>query len=109
MAKSGVGGAVLTGMRQAAADGATVLVKIDGDGQDPALINRFVPPICEMRLITKGNRFYDLEPLQGMLLRLIGNAALSFISKLSSGYWNVFDPTNGYLAIHVSPVASADA
>jgi hypothetical protein len=32
--------------------------------------------------------------------RLFGNAVLSFFSKLSSGYWNLFDPTNGYVAIH---------
>lgn len=34
------------------------------------------------------------------LLRLIGNAGLSFLGKLSSGYWHLFDPTNGYTAIH---------
>lgn len=33
-------------------------------------------------------------------IRLIGNALLSFLTKLSSGYWHVFDPTNGYTAIH---------
>jgi dolichol-phosphate mannosyltransferase len=33
-------------------------------------------------------------------LRLVGNSVLSFASKLSSGYWNVFDPTNGFTAIH---------
>ncbi len=32
--------------------------------------------------------------------RLMGNAALSFLTKLSSGYWSIFDPTNGYTAIH---------
>jgi len=38
-------------------------------------------------------------------IRLIGNASLSFMTKLSSGYWNIFDPTNGYTAIS-SPVLS---
>ena len=33
--------------------------------------------------------------------RLFGNAVLSLMTKLSSGYWNLFDPTNGYTAIHV--------
>jgi hypothetical protein len=32
--------------------------------------------------------------------RLVGNAVLSFMAKLSTGYWNVFDITNGYTAIH---------
>ena len=33
-------------------------------------------------------------------VRMFGNAALSFLTKLSSGYWNIFDPTNGYTAIN---------
>ena len=32
--------------------------------------------------------------------RLVANAGLSFLTKLSSGYWHLFDPTNGYTAIH---------
>lgn len=31
-------------------------------------------------------------------LRLIGNLFLSFLNKLSSGYWELFDPTNGFIA-----------
>jgi hypothetical protein len=80
-----------------------VVVKIDGDGQmDPMLIDRFVTPIVRGEAdYTKGNRFYDLDQIRSMpAVRLIGNAALSFITKLSSGYWDVFDPTNGYVAIH---------
>ncbi|WP_298369897.1 glycosyltransferase family 2 protein [Azospirillum sp.] len=99
----GVGAATLTGMRRATEEGATVVVKIDGDGQmDPALLPRIVRPILEGEAdYAKGNRFHDLDRLREMpTVRLIGNAALSFFSKLSSGYWNVFDPTNGYVAIH---------
>jgi hypothetical protein len=33
-------------------------------------------------------------------IRLFGNSGLSFLIKLSSGYWNIMDPTNGYTAIH---------
>jgi glycosyltransferase involved in cell wall biosynthesis len=101
----GVGGAMVTGYRESLRDGCTLTVKIDGDGQmDPALIPRFVKPILEGRAdYTKGNRFYDLESLNQMpRLRLFGNAVLSFISKLASGYWNMMDPTNGYTAIHNS-------
>jgi dolichol-phosphate mannosyltransferase len=99
----GVGGATLTGYRAAIADGADVIVKLDGDGQmDPALIPRLVQPILSGEAdYTKGNRFYDLEGLRAMpALRLFGNAGLSFMNKLSSGYWNLFDPTNGLTAIH---------
>jgi len=50
---------------------------------------------------TKGNRFFDLEQVSQMpTVRLLGNAVLSFFNKISSGYWNLFDPTNGYTAIH---------
>lgn len=34
--------------------------------------------------------------------RLFGNAVLSFMNKASSGYWRVFDPTNGYTAINAA-------
>lgn len=99
----GVGGATMTGYRYALKEGATVIVKIDGDGQmDPKLIPRFVRPILTKRAdYTKGNRFYHPEDLVNMpLLRMVGNAGLSFLTKLSSGYWHLFDPTNGYTAIH---------
>lgn len=98
----GVGGATISGYRQAISDGASVIVKIDGDGQmDATLIPKFIRPITENTAdYTKGNRFYDLENLKTMpWIRLIGNSLLSFVTKLSSGYWNVFDPTNGYTAI----------
>jgi len=101
----GVGGAMLTGYGQALTDGHDILVKIDGDGQmDPALVPRFLYPIqIGAADYTKGNRFFNLENARGMpLVRLIGNGALSFLSKLSSGYWNIFDPTNGYTAMHRS-------
>ena len=99
----GVGGAVMTGYRAAIADGAKVIVKIDGDGQmDGSLIPSFVAPILAGEAdYTKGNRFFNLERLGAMPpMRLFGNAVLSLMTKLSSGYWDLFDPTNGYTAIH---------
>ena len=99
----GVGGAVMSGYSAAISDGMDILVKIDSDGQmDPSLIMDFVEPIIRGEAdYTKGNRFFNLEKIRLMpKARLIGNAALSFMCKLSSGYWNVFDPTNGYTAIH---------
>ncbi|HZV64622.1 MAG TPA: glycosyltransferase family 2 protein, partial [Telluria sp.] len=99
----GVGAAVMTGYRAAIADGATIIVKLDGDGQmDARLIPNFVAPILAGEAdYTKGNRFYDLEQIHAMPpMRLFGNALLSLLTKLSSGYWDLFDPTNGYTAIH---------
>ena len=99
----GVGGAVLAGYRAAIDDGATVIVKVDGDGQmDPHLVPVLAEPVLRGEAdYAKGNRFYDLEGVQTMpTVRLFGNAALSFMAKFSSGYWDLFDPTNGFTAIH---------
>lgn len=101
----GVGGAVMTGYRRAIADGAKIIVKIDGDGQmDPALLPSFAAPILRGDAdYTKGNRFWDLGQIKAMpLVRRIGNLGLSFMAKASAGYWNIFDPTNGYTAIHAA-------
>lgn len=98
----GVGGAVLTGFRDALQQGCDIAVKLDGDGQmDPRLLPQFVEPIAHSRAdYTKGNRFFSPQSLADMPRgRLLGNAVLSFVSKFSTGYWDVFDPTNGYLAI----------
>lgn len=99
----GVGAAVMTGYRQALADGADVIVKLDGDGQmSPEEIPCLIAPILRGEAdYVKGNRFFDLDTIRAMpWLRLVGNAGLSFLSKVSSGYWNIFDPTNGFTAIH---------
>lgn len=99
----GVGGAVMTGYQAAIDEGANVIVKIDGDGQmDPGLISSFIDPIIAGEAdYTKGNRFFDIEEIRAMpKVRIFGNAALSLMTKLSSGYWDLFDPTNGYTAIH---------
>ncbi len=104
----GVGGASMAGYRQAIADGMDVLVKVDGDGQmDPRLIPRLVAPIVAGHAdYVKGNRFYDLSHIRRMpIVRIVGNALLSFMSKFSTGYWAIFDPTNGFTALSGSVAA----
>lgn len=99
----GVGAAMVDGIRAALEDGAEIIVKLDGDGQmNPAFIPHFVAPIAAGEAdYVKGNRFFALDTVSRMpASRLIGNAGLSFLAKLSSGYWDLFDPTNGYVAIH---------
>jgi len=101
----GVGGAVMSGYQAAIQEGVDIIVKVDGDGQmDATLIPDFVAPILNGEAdYTKGNRFFDLEQIHQMpKIRLFGNAMLSLLTKLSSGYWDLFDPTNGYTAIHVN-------
>ncbi len=99
----GVGGATLRGYRAALEVGADIIVKMDGDGQmDGAEIAALIQPIARgLADYAKGNRFYDLTYLKPMpIVRLIGNSVLSLITKVSSGYWNSMDPTNGFTAIH---------
>ena len=99
----GVGSAVVTGYKRALELGAEVVVKLDGDGQmHPEDINKLLIPIQLGEAdYTKGNRFDSLDELYNMpKVRIFGNAVLSLWSKLSSGYWSVTDPTNGFTAIH---------
>lgn len=101
----GVGGATLTGFGTALERGAEIVVKMDGDGQmDPDYLPALLEPIVsEGYAYTKGNRFLCEDELRDMpTVRLVGSFSLTFLVKLASGYWHVFDPVNGYLAIDAS-------
>jgi glycosyltransferase involved in cell wall biosynthesis len=102
-ANEGVGGATMAGYAAAAADGHDILIKMDGDDQmDPAYLAALVAPIIRGHAdYTKGNRFFSRRFYDGMpAIRIFGNAVLSFVTKISTGYWDIMDPTNGYTAIH---------
>jgi len=104
----GVGGTVVTGFKKALELGAQIVIKLDGDGQmDPAYIPALLTPLIEGQAdYTKGNRFHDFENLRNMpLIRRIGNMGLSFLTKAATGYWNLFDPTNGFFAIRTEVLA----
>jgi glycosyltransferase involved in cell wall biosynthesis len=98
----GVGGAVVSGYKKAVELGAEIIVKVDGDGQMdinylPQIIN---PLLTQSADYVKANRFRHLRDLRKMpKVRLFGNSFLSFLVKLTSGYWNIMDPTNGYTGI----------
>jgi len=108
----GVGGAVLSGFQKAYELGARVAVKMDGDGQmSPEFLIDLVMPILTGKAdYCKGNRFFHVSEIAQMpLVRRVGNMGLSFLTKIASGYWNVFDPTNGYLAINLDTYRTLDA
>ncbi len=99
----GVGGATLTGYKAVLDTDAEIIVKVDGDGQmDPALIGQLVHPIQTHEAdYTKGNRLHRRGAAKSMpFIRLLGNMGLTLMSKFSSGYWDIMDPTNGFTAIH---------
>jgi len=98
----GVGGAMLTGFEKSMRLNSDLTIKMDGDNQmDPFYIPALIKPLIEDKAdFTKGNRFRDFGALKKMpLSRRIGNLGLSFMIKAASGYWNIFDPNNGFFAI----------
>ncbi len=107
----GVGAAMQSGYARALEDGAAIVAKMDADGQmDPSALASLVLPVALGRAdYSKGNRFVHSREIRSMpAVRLIGNAALSLISKLSTGYWNLLDPTNGYTAISREALSAID-
>jgi|SRR5215207_8114966 len=98
----GVGGAILTGHRRAVELEADVAVVMAGDAQmDPAYLPDLVRPIVDDGYgFTKATRFFSPTSFATMpRTRLVGNIVVSFLTKLATGYWHLFDPLNGYTAI----------
>jgi glycosyltransferase involved in cell wall biosynthesis len=91
-----------TGFRKALDSNLDIVVKLDGDGQmDPAFMIELIEPIIQgVCDYAKGNRFLHIQALRRMpVMRKLGNVALTFLTKITSGYWHTFDPQNGYVAI----------
>ncbi len=97
----GVGGATTEGFKKGLELGGDIFIKFDGDGQmDPERMEDLITPIFDGYDYVKGNRFIHTDALNNMpLFRLSGNFLLTFLTKLASGYWKIFDPQNGYVAI----------
>jgi dolichol-phosphate mannosyltransferase len=98
----GVGGAMKCGYLKCLSSNVDIIVKIDGDNQmSPSEINMLVHPIIhEDYEYVKGNRFLNNNSIDNYpKSRFYGNIFLSLITKLSSGYWDIYDPINGYTAI----------
>jgi glycosyltransferase involved in cell wall biosynthesis len=110
-AQSGVGGAMVLGYRRALEIGCDVVVKMDGDGQMPpqylpSLLDAIVDQGCDY---AKGNRFLAGESIKVMPThRMLANIVLTFMTKMASGYWHVFDPQNGYTAIKAKALETLD-
>lgn len=110
-ANRGVGAAIVTGYRRALAHGVDVAVVMAGDGQmDPADLPALLAPIADGRAdYVKGNRFASGEVWRHMpMTRLVGNVALSLATKVTSGYWRMFDSQCGYTAITSAAIAVID-
>lgn len=107
----GVGGATKTGFTHAIELNTDIVIKIDADNQmDLSYLSILIDTLVKNEAAyAKGNRFRDLKALKKMpFVRRMGNLFLSFFIKIATGYWNVFDPTNGYFAIKVSVLKQLD-
>lgn len=98
----GVGGAIVTGHRRGLELGCDISAVMAGDAQmDPCYLSSLLDPITDHGYgFAKANRFFSIDSFRGMpRQRVFGNVVLSFLTKLASGYWHLFDPQNGYTAI----------
>ena len=103
----GVGGSTKKGINYLLLNNYEIIVKVDADGQiNPELIPHLINPLIRGEFdAAKGNRFSSLDHVLSMPpIRLIGNLGLSFLNKLSTGYWELFDPTNGFIAFKSSAI-----
>jgi hypothetical protein len=98
----GVGGAILTGYRRALAEQIDVTAVMAGDNQmDPGELESLVLPVARGEVdYAKANRLFtgqawELIPRS----RYLGNAVLSLLTKIASGYWHVADSQAGYTAL----------
>jgi dolichol-phosphate mannosyltransferase len=108
----GVGAATKTGIERALFHSSDVIIKLDADDQMDAA---HIPDIVALfdkdpnLALVKGNRFFDSEIVRKMpWSRLFGNSCLSLLVKFASGYWNILDPTNGYLAFNGRLLAASN-
>ena len=102
LVNNGVGAAIVTGYKKMLGDDLDIGVVMAGDNQmDPAFLPELIVPIIEGRCdYTVGNRLISPAYRKGMTAwRFVGNAILTLLTKIASGYWQLMDPQNGYTAI----------
>jgi glycosyltransferase involved in cell wall biosynthesis len=107
----GVGAAIVTGYKRALEDGVAVTAVMAGDNQmDPAELRTLVAPVVAGEVdYAKANRLFTGEAWQLIpRTRYLGNAVLSLLTKIASGYWHVADSQAGYTAIGHQVLAELD-
>jgi len=107
----GCGGSLSSGYLWARDNGCDIAVRMDGDGQmDPEELQSLLDPIVEGRAdYAKGNRLFTGEAFKRIpKVRYFGNAFLSLLTKIASGYWHVADFQSGYTAINLRALHTID-
>ena len=111
---TGVGGAMVSGYKAALELDSDILVKMDADGQmDTGDLPRLIRPLIDRHAeYAKGNRFYVINANRTMpRTRKLGSVILTFMTKMASGYWHVFDSQCGFTAVrtHLLKMIDLDA
>jgi glycosyltransferase involved in cell wall biosynthesis len=107
----GVGAAIVTGYKRAMAENVDVTCVMAADGQmDPddleTLVRAIATDECDY---AKANRLFTGQAWQLIpRTRYLGNAALSFLTKIASGYWHVADSQSGYTAVNLETLRLLD-
>jgi len=107
----GVGGAIITGYKWARDNGIDISVVMAGDAQmDPTDLPKILDPVVEGKIdYSKGNRLFTGKAWRVIpKTRYLGNAILSFLTKISSGYWHVADSQSGYGAVALEVLKTID-
>lgn len=108
----GVGQAIITGYQKASEAGFDIVVVTGGDHQMPMeqIPNLLDPLVDGVADYTKGNRF--LMPESGLKdmpwSRFIGNALISIMTKMASGYYKIYDVVDGFTAISKKAIDLVD-
>jgi glycosyltransferase involved in cell wall biosynthesis len=109
--RGGVGAAISSGYRRSIELGLDVVAVMAGDGQmDPADLTLIIEPVTSGKAdYSKGNRLFTGEAWRKTpAVRYLGNAFLSMLTKIASGYWHVADSQSGYTAISRTALQSLD-
>ncbi len=107
----GVGGAIATGYKWARDNEIFASVVMAGDAQmDPKDLPKLLDPVVNGEVdYSKGNRLFTGKAWRVIpKTRYLGNAALSFLTKIASGYWHVADSQSGYGAVNLEVLKTID-
>ena len=107
----GVGAAIVTGYKRAIALNVEVTCVMAADGQmDPDDLETLVRGVALGETdYAKANRLFTGQAWQLIpRTRYLGNAALSFLTKIASGYWHVADSQSGYTAVNLESLKLLD-
>jgi glycosyltransferase involved in cell wall biosynthesis len=107
----GVGAAIVTGYKRTLADDIDITCVMAADGQmDPDDLEMLVRAVASGEVdYAKANRLFTGQAWNLIpRTRYLGNAALSFLTKIASGYWHVADSQSGYTAANLETLKLLD-